>query len=153
MSSLQDLQDLEEQLEQTISELAPLLSTPQKQEPTKSKMTQTDESPDSVSTSVRNLQDETELEGEEKMQDALEEEPPTPEEFKPKAKVQLKKPPPGQTPAAAPPPTATPPSPALITMTEAQLQALLANMPSSSKNKKRKPATPRVGGNDEDGVW
>ena len=154
MSSLQDLQDLEEQLEQTISELAPLLSTPRKQEPIKSKMTQTDESPDSVSTSVRNLQEEIELEGEETMQDALEEEPFTQEESKPKAKVQLKKPPPEQTPAAMPPPaTTTPLSPPLITMTDAQLQALLASIPSSAKKKRRKLSVPRVGGSDEDGVW
>ena len=94
MSSLQDLQAIEEQLDQTISELAPLLVTPKKE----IIMTQTDESPESVATGVRNLQDEIELEGEEKIQDALEEELPQ-EESKPKAKAQLKKPPPEQTPA------------------------------------------------------
>ena len=141
MSSLQDLQAIEEELDQTISELAPLLSTPKKANSPSSTMTEKDGSPDSASAVSRNLQEEIELEGEETMQDALEEQvDPSvePEKIsKPKEQAQLKAPPKQttalsvhQTPDPSSNQATVPASPTLITMTNAQLQQLLASMPS-----------------------
>ena len=141
MSSLQDLQAIEEELDQTISELAPLLSTPKKGNNPSSTMTEKDGSPDSASAVSRNLQEEIDMEGEETMQDALEEQvDPSvePEKVsKPKEKAQLKAPPKQttvlsvqQTPDPSSNQATVPASPTLITMTNAQLQQLLASMPS-----------------------